>query len=217
MDVVSTSRLGGLYVGEVQGSYALIEGDTSRGASAIGLRTGGSGDPDLLLNSSGNVGIGTTSPTSKLHVEGDVTVTGNIAAKYQDIAEWVPASLPVAEGTVVILDQEIPNHITPSFRAYDTMVAGVISSTPGILLGESGGGKVRVATTGRVKVKVDASQRPIRIGDLLVTSDKKGMAMRSESIDFGGTLIHRPGTILGKALEPLNEGEAEILVLLTLQ
>jgi hypothetical protein len=29
--------------------------------------------------------------------------------------------------------------------------------------------------------------------------------------------MHRPGTLIGKALEPLSEGEGEILVLLSLQ
>jgi hypothetical protein len=73
-----------------------------------------------------------------------------------------------------------------------------------------------IATTGRVRVKVDAG-RPIRVGDLLVSSDKPGMAMKSEPIDVGGVRIHRPGTIIGKALEPLASGQGEILVLLSLQ
>ena len=36
-------------------------------------------------------------------------------------------------------------------------------------------------------------------------------------IDVGGARIHRPGTLLGKALEPLAKGTGEILVLLSLQ
>jgi hypothetical protein len=74
-----------------------------------------------------------------------------------------------------------------------------------------------VATTGRVRVKVDATNAPIRVGDLLVTSDKEGIAMRSKPLDLGGTPIHRPGTLIGKALEPLDKGVGEILVLLSLQ
>jgi hypothetical protein len=74
-----------------------------------------------------------------------------------------------------------------------------------------------VATTGRVRVKVDATRGPIRVGDLLVTSDKEGVAMKSEPVDLGGIKMHRPGTIIGKALEPLDNGVGEILVLLSLQ
>jgi hypothetical protein len=55
------------------------------------------------------------------------------------------------------------------------------------------------------------------VGDLLVTSDSEGVAMKSIPVDLGGTQIHRPGTIIGKALEPLASGTGEILVLLSLQ
>jgi hypothetical protein len=41
--------------------------------------------------------------------------------------------------------------------------------------------------------------------------------MYSEPIDVAGTRIHRPGTVLGKALESLGGGEGEILVLLSMQ
>jgi hypothetical protein len=41
--------------------------------------------------------------------------------------------------------------------------------------------------------------------------------MKSLPIDVGGVRIHRPGTLIGKALEPLAKGTGEILVLLSLQ
>jgi hypothetical protein len=172
---------------------------------------------------SGNIGIGSSTPQSKLDVAGDLNVSGNaviagnIAAKYQDIAEWVDSQQQMAAGTVVILDAKRSNAVAASYRAYDTHVAGVVSAKPGVMLGEAGAGKVLVATTGRVKVRVDASRHPIKIGDLLVTSGKAGVAMRSQPLRAGGTLIHRPGTIIGKALEPLAKGEGEILVLLSMQ
>ncbi|MFY9574578.1 MAG: hypothetical protein WAV20_24525, partial [Blastocatellia bacterium] len=179
----------------------------------------------LLLQPAGdnNVGIGTTTPTAKLHVVGDgkvtgnLTVDGNIAAKYQDVAEWVPASEQISAGTVVVLDSTKSNHVMASKQVYDTRVAGVISAEPGIALGERGDHKVLVATTGRVRIKVDATRGPIHIGDLLVTSDISGMAMKSEPVNIGGVQIHRPGTLIGKALEPLAKGQGEILVLLSLQ
>jgi hypothetical protein len=171
----------------------------------------------MRVTSTGNVGIGTTTPASKLHVAGNITVDGNINAKYQDVAEWVPTTQKLAAGTVVVLDIRHDNHVAASTAAYDTRVAGVVSAQPGITLGEAGEGKALVATTGRVKVRVDASRAAIQIGDLIVTSDVEGVAMKSVPVDLGGTQIHRPGTIIGKALEALDKGTGEILVLLSLQ
>jgi uncharacterized protein YwlG (UPF0340 family) len=171
----------------------------------------------MRVTSTGDVGIGTTTPASKLHVAGNITVDGNINAKYQDVAEWVPTTQKLAAGTVVVLDIRHDNHVAASTAAYDTRVAGVVSAQPGLTLGEAGEDKALVATTGRVKVKVDASRAAIQIGDLIVTSDVEGVAMKSVPVDLGGTQIHRPGTIIGKALEALDKGTGEILVLLSLQ
>ena len=117
----------------------------------------------------------------------------------------------------MVIDRLEGHRVLAASHAYDTRVAGVVSARPGLLLGEAGEDRTKVAHSGRVRVKVDAHYGPIAAGDLLVTSPTPGHAMRSTPVDLGGTLIHRPGTLVGKALEPLQEGRGEILVLLVVQ
>jgi hypothetical protein len=189
--------------------------------------TAGAGALYLNRDFDNDVLVGTVNGTHGLQVRGsagsmsnfagNVTVGGTISANYQDVAEWVPAVGSLPAGTVVIQSDEINNAVLASTRAYDTRVAGIVSPMPGLLLGKAGPGKARIATTGRVRVRADATSAPIRRGDLLVTSDRPGVAMKSQPLDLGGIEVHRPGTLIGKALEPLPSGEGEILVLLSLQ
>ncbi len=218
----SNSQYSGLFINDTSQSADNrawgINGFAGSGKLSFVTSTdGGHSDARMVLDRGGNVGIGTTAPSDKLHVAGNVRVDGNIAAKYQDVAEWVVASEPASAGTVVIADPDLANQVRPARVAYDTAVAGVVSAQAGILLGEPGIGTVAVSQSGRVRVKVDAGYGAIRPGDLLVTSPTAGYARRSSPLEIGNARIHQPGTILGKALEPLEQGTGDILVLLTLQ
>jgi hypothetical protein len=187
--------------------------DRAGGGVGIGAPPGAG----YKLDVTGNTNVtGAISTTGAINAGGAIT-GATINATYQDVAEWVPSSQKLQAGTVVILDVDHTNQVLASSKSYDTKVAGVVSAQPGISLGQGGEGKLLVATTGRVKVRVDATRAPIKVGDLLVTSSVEGVAMKSIPVDLGGTPIHRPGTILGKALEPLSGGVSEILVLLSLQ
>lgn len=176
----------------------------------------------MRLDANGRLTINYATPPSTtdpylLDVNGPIRGTYISGSSFQDFAEWVPATESMAPGTVVVLNLSKKNEVRPSVSAYDTSVAGVVSERPGIVLGDPASNKAQIATTGRVKVRVDATSNPIRVGDILVTSDVPGTAMRSVPLDLGGVPIHRPGTIIGKALEPLSTGKGEILVLLSLQ
>ncbi len=192
-------------------------GGTDTGRMDFYAKNAGSFGPPTMTMTSSDVGINGNLNVSGPPGSGNIYVSGNINAKYQDVAEWVPAAEQLPAGTVVVLNSTRSNQVICSTQPYDTRVAGVISEQPGIALGESGDGKVLVATTGRVRVKVDASRGAIHIGDLLVTSDVPGLAMKSEPIKIGGRMMHMPGTIIGKALEPLEKDAGRILVLLSLQ
>jgi hypothetical protein len=172
----------------------------------VAIGTGAGVAPDSALQVVGSA-----------HITVDLTVDGNLAAKYQDLAEWVPVKGQLSPGTVVVLNPEHDNEVMASSHSYDTAVAGVVSAKPGITLGQGSSDKAKIATTGRVLVHVDATRQAIRIGDLLVTSDKLGVAMRSEPIDINGHKFHQPGTVVGKALQALPSGEGDILVLLSMQ
>jgi hypothetical protein len=193
--------------GNVQVLGTITSASLSAGTGSV---TGGAG------TFSGNITTTASGPNAITAPNGTISAM-NVVANYQDVAEWVPASAKMPAGTVVVIDAQVNNHVSPSSTPYDTRVAWVISSNPGVILGQPAEGKVMVATTGRVRVRVDATRPPIRVGDLLVTGDKEGVAMRSMPVDLGGTPIHRPGTLIGKALEPLAGGTGEILVLLSLQ
>jgi hypothetical protein len=99
------------------------------------------------------------------------------------------ASITVAAVSALVLRRRLfagrqwrSRRLVASTQSYDSRVAGVISPQPGIAPGDRGASRVLVAATGRVQVKVDASNGPIRIGDLLVTSDKEGFC---DEVDAG--------------------------------
>jgi hypothetical protein len=64
---------------------------------------------------------------------------------------------------------------------------------------------------GKVFCKVDAGHGAIEIGDLLTTSPTPGHAMKAENP------LKAFGTVIGKALRPLAEGQGLIPILIALQ
>ena len=69
-----------------------------------------------------------------------------------------------------------------------------------------------VALCGRVPCKVTDENGPIRRGDLLTSGATAGHAIKAALMMIDGQLVHRPGTVIGKALEPLASGSGIIEV-----
>jgi hypothetical protein len=151
------------------------------------------------------------------------------------LAGYYPVTRPVEVGDVLVIDLDRPGAMRPADRSSDPAVVGVVTGEPGLVTDDGGRGVERgegdptilesasepvgtgedvlvrapVAVSGIVPCKVDASYGAIRVGDLLTTSPTEGRAMR--------TLDPLPGTVLGKALEPLDVGTGLIKVLVTLR
>lgn len=175
---------------------------------------------------------------------GDVYADGTFHTPAADVAELLPASERVEPGDVLVIGPD--GQLARSSYAYQPSVVGVYSAKPGFLGGvaeDAGGnevqvelgaeaaasekseatrqlatdGKVPLAIAGVVPVKVSTENGAIQPGDLLTTASLPGYAMKASPVDLDGVEIYRPGTILGKALEPLDEGSGVISVLITLQ
>lgn len=118
-------------------------------------------------------------------------------------------------GDVLVINTDQSQMAGLCASSYSSAVIGVYSAAPGFLGGQAvtdpagEDGRIPVAVMGIVLVKVSTENGPILPGDLLVTSSTPGYAMRGDN--------PQAGTILGKALEPLDSGTGLILVLLTLR
>jgi hypothetical protein len=129
-----------------------------------------------------------------------------------DLASLLEVSEPVEPGDVLAIDPERPGLMRRASTAEDPTVVGVVTASPGVVLGASGTGtdaEAAVAFAGVTSCKVDAGYGPVYPGDLLVTSPTPGHAMRAD--------VPLPGTVLGKALEELTVGSGVIRVLVMLR
>ena len=156
--------------------------------------------------------------SSTLDREFYVSNTGNVYADGTfnpggaDFAEMLPAVKGLAPGDVLVVGSD--GKLTRSTQTYESTVVGVYSTQPGFVGGTgediAPNGKIPLAVLGVVPVKASAENGAIRPGDLLVTSGTPGHAMKSDP--------NPPvGTVIGKALERLDEGTGVIQMLVILQ
>jgi len=127
-----------------------------------------------------------------------------------DVAEFVRVSEDVESGDLIEIDSGEPDTYRKSRTKYSELVAGVISTKPGLTLSDSddNAGKARLAMSGTVPLKVTAENGPIEPGDLLTSSSEPGYAMVCENT----AKCNR--AIVGKALEGLKSGKGVIRILL---
>ncbi|MBF5004378.1 hypothetical protein [Diaphorobacter caeni] len=115
-------------------------------------------------------------------------------------------------GDVVEIDPEHALHYRLSRGSESTMVAGVITTKPGVLMNaslEDATGLPALALAGRVPVKVTLEGGAIRPGDLLVSASLEGHAKRAS-----GAVV--PGTVIGKALQSHSGGDRGVVEMLVM-
>ena len=128
------------------------------------------------------------------------------------MAEYVNTTEAVEPGDVIEIDPNNPGKFRKPRKAKSKMVAGIITTTPGIILGSNSVGSTQLddrpalALAGRVPVKVMAKYGAIEIGDLLVSSPVPGYAMKCKKPK------KNIGAIIGKAMEPFDAGVGKIMV-----
>ncbi len=141
-----------------------------------------------------------------------------------DIAEIYHASEPVGPGDVLVVDQAHDVTVKKAAGPYDTELVGVVSSTPGLVLGLNNG-EVQlggesstyaqtapsdlpaVTLTGRVPVHVTNENGAIAPGDYLTSSSTPGYAMKAT----------QAGMVIGKALATFDGTSGTVLVLVGTQ
>ena len=118
------------------------------------------------------------------------------------LSEFFPTSSSIEAGDVVVDDPDERGSVRRTDRPADRTVVGIALS-PVV------NGRVEVALASVVEGRVDAAYGAILPGDLLVSSPTPGAAMLATA--------PAPGTVLGKALEPLESGVETIRVLVMLR
>ena len=138
-----------------------------------------------------------------------------------DFAESVKVNRPVEEfepGDVLVIDVAGKRRFALSREANSTLVAGVVSTKPAVVgtthdVARNGSLKammkeeVKLGIVGIVPTKVCDEGGAIRAGDLLVSASLPGHAKKAPPNPA-------VGTVLGKALDALDQGTGKIEVLL---
>lgn len=167
---------------------------------------------EFAMTKDGNVGIGTSTPTERLVVNGrtktktlEITGGGDGAEHFNTIEKLEP-------GTLVITASD--DMLTSSKAAYSKKIIGIVSGAgginPGITLQQKNllEGNTLISLWGRVYVKATNSNGDIRAGDLLTSSNFEGQVMKATS------RRKSRNAIIGKALTSCNSENCLVKILI---
>jgi hypothetical protein len=228
--VYATSGIGSA----IQGSSASGIGTYGGASTGTGVYAQARGTGNALIAVSESGGVATTT-TGNIAVFKNTVNAGNVARidntgkayfnggtqnSGADLAELfvVRGGTAASEpGDVLVISTGADREVEASEGAYSTLVAGVHATRPGIILTEEHidadpGGMAPVGVIGVIPTKVCTENGPIHRGDLLVTSSRRGCAMKADQAKLGF------GMVIGKALENFTgDGTGTITVLVSVR
>jgi len=202
------------------GSHGVIAVTSGSGSHGIVGQTYGPGAWGVYANSAQSIGLYASTGVANgygIYTPNYIYAKGTKIPS-SDVAEYMSVTENVTPGTVMVIGDD--GKLQASTTEYDTTVAGIVSTSPGVILGTNNNGNLGgqiIAIAGRVPCKVDATKAPIHAGDLLTTSDKPGYAMKAIPDLINGHKYYPDGTILGKAGGTLESGTGTIEVIVALQ
>lgn len=198
--------------------------NTSSSGGAIYLVTYGTG-PTAVINhrgSTGNIIVIQSQDGSVARIDktGKGFFNGGTQSSGADVAEMFEvegAKTTYEPGDVLVISESTDRTVEKSSTANSKAVVGVYATKPGVTLTEKGMEEnldklVPMGVIGVIPTKVCLENGPIKRGDLLVTSSKKGHAMKAVSLNGDG--VFPSGIILGKALENFSGQEAGVIKVL---
>lgn len=189
--------------------------NSSTAQGAVWAINSGSG-VGLRAESGGNIIEGwDTSPVNRRFIvdnNGNVSADGTYTSPAADFAEMLPARKGLEPADVLVIGSD--GELIKSTMPYQQSVAGVYSTKPAFIGGMKSDldheANIPLAVVGIIPVKVSAENGDISPGDMLTTSMIAGHAMRAN-------LDAPNGSIIGKALESLDEATGQIKMLVVLQ
>ena len=167
---------------------------------------------EFAITKDGNVGIGTSTPTERLVVNGRTKTKTLEITGGGDGAEHFNSNEKLEPGTLVIAASD--DIISASKKAYSKKIIGIVSGaggiSPGITLQQKNvlEGNTLISLWGRVYVKASNLNGNIKAGDLLTSSSQEGRVMKATSRKKSRNAI------IGKALTSCSEKNCLIKILI---
>ncbi|MEC5146963.1 hypothetical protein [Chitinophaga sp. 212800010-3] len=180
--------------------------NNGQGSAFVVNHTGSSGD--LAIYQTGGFNVARIDRTGRGFFNGGTQTGGADVAEAFDVTGERAAYEP---GDVMVIATDADRTVEKSTDAYSPLVIGVYATKPGVLMTEAAvdtleTAKIPLGVVGVIPTKVCNENGAIRRGDMLVTSHKKGYAMKADVDKV------KPGQVIGKALQEFDGEEGKIKV-----